>query len=242
MLSQSQSNTSILQNILTTEHSASLARNPPPPEPLNITPLLSNARKNEAIVALTVQNILSPTECRALIARAEHQGYDIALVNTGSGDGVHVPGYRDGQRCIIDDTHFAAQMWERIKLYVPAKYKGRPVVGLNERMRFLKYGPGDKFEAHMDGEYRRADGSGHRTKMTIQLYLNDACEGGATTFLNERAMWRVEGDQEQELKVAVAPKVGQLLVFQHDLVHEGSAVQSGVKYVIRSDVLYGMPE
>ncbi|KAF9333465.1 hypothetical protein BG006_003625 [Podila minutissima] len=243
MFSQSQSNTPILQDILTPEHSAFLAQTPPPPEPLNLTPLLANARKNEPIVALTVQHILSPAECLALIARAEHQGYDIALVNTGSGDGVHIPGYRDGQRCIIDDTHFAAQMWERIKPYLPAKYQGRPVVGLNERMRFLKYGPGDKFEAHMDGEYRRVDGSGHRTKMTVQLYLNDACEGGATTFLDEKAMWRVvDGVEQQELKVAVAPKVGQLLVFQHDLVHEGSVVKSGVKYVIRSDVLYGKPE
>jgi len=231
---------SILQDILTPHHTAHLARTPPPPEPLNITPLLPASRKNLPIVALTVQNILSPAECAALIARSEQQGYDIALVNSGSGTGVHIPGYRDGQRCIIDDTHFAAQLWARIQPYVPAVYQGRPVVGLNERMRFLKYGPGDKFEAHMDGEYRRTDGSGHRTKMTVQFYLNDACEGGATTFLDEKEMWRSVNGVEQEVQqVAVPPRVGQLLVFQHDLVHEGSVVKSGCKYVIRSDVLYG---
>ncbi|KAG0037861.1 hypothetical protein BGZ82_001676 [Podila clonocystis] len=241
MLSQSQPNTSILQDTLAVEHTAALARSPPPPEPLNITPLLSNARKNEPIVALTVQHILSPAECHTLIDRSEQQGYNIALVNTGSSE-VHIPGYRDSQRCIIDDTDFAAKVWERIKPYVPATYEGRPVVGLNERMRFLKYVAGDKFEAHMDGEYRRVDGSGHRTKMTIQLYLNDACEGGATTFLDEKGLWRINGVEQEELKVAVSPKVGQLLVFQHNLVHEGSVVKSGVKYVIRSDVLYGMRE
>ncbi|KAG0332756.1 hypothetical protein BG000_009762 [Podila horticola] len=241
MLSQSQP-TSILQDVLTPEHTAHLTQSPPTPEHLNIAPLLSNVRKNEPIVALTVQHILSPAECLALIARSEQQGYGIALVNTGSGDGVHIPGYRDGKRCIIDDTEFAAQVWARIRPYVPATYEGRPVVGLNERMRFLKYHPGDKFEAHMDGEYRRQDGSGHRTKMTIQLYLNDACEGGATTFLNEKGMWRINGMDQEDLNVAVAPQVGQLLVFQHNLVHEGSVVKSGVKYVIRSDVLYGKPE
>ncbi|KAF8949338.1 hypothetical protein BGZ52_005893 [Haplosporangium bisporale] len=219
---------SILQDILTPHHTAHLSRTPPPPEPLNITPLLPASRKNLPIVALTVQNILSPAECDALIARSETQGYEIALVNSGSAVGIHIPGYRDGQRCIIDDTHFAAQLWARIQPYVPAVYQGRPVVGLNERM------------PHMDGEYRRTDGSGHRTKMTVQFYLNDACEGGATTFLDEKQMWRIEnGVKPEAQQVAVPPRVGQLLVFQHDLVHEGSVVKSGCKYVIRSDVLYG---
>jgi predicted 2-oxoglutarate/Fe(II)-dependent dioxygenase YbiX len=190
-------------------------------------------------VAFTLQDVLTPEECQRLIERSEQVGYDIALVNMGNeGPGVHVPGYRDGQRCIIDDHQIVAELWERVKHHVPAEFKRRPVVGINERLRFLKYGPGDQFQPHMDGEYHRTDGSGQVTKITIQLYLNDQCEGGATTFLEERMAWSASQTGE---KVAVNPKVGQVLVFQHDLVHEGSKVTQGQKYVIRSDILYGPP-
>ncbi len=44
----------------------------------------------------------------------------------------------------------------------------------------------------------------------------------------------------------VSPRAGNVLVFPHggtmgSLVHEGSAVTKGVKYVVRTDVLYGLP-
>jgi hypothetical protein len=44
----------------------------------------------------------------------------------------------------------------------------------------------------------------------------------------------------------VSPITGNVLVFPHgesagSLVHEGSAVTQGVKYVIRTDVLYMIP-
>ncbi|KAF9430314.1 hypothetical protein BGZ94_007401 [Podila epigama] len=248
--SSSSSSSSLLNNILIPKVTTNIVKTPPPPEHLNLKPLLSSRRQLEDIVALTVQNILSAQECQDLIARSESLGYDVALVNSASGQGIHLPGYRDGQRCIVDDIPFAAQLWERIRPYLPAVYQNRPVVGLNERMRFLKYLPGDKFEAHMDGEYRRQDGSNHCTKMTVQFYLNDACEGGATTFLDENGLWKSEMAKKDTttadninavLEVAVPPRVGQILVFQHNLVHEGSPVKAGIKYVIRTDVLYGPP-
>ena len=37
--------------------------------------------------------------------------------------------------------------------------------------------------------------------------------------------------------VSVTPKTGLALLFQHFLLHEGSSVTSGVKYVLRSDVM-----
>ncbi|KAG0346163.1 hypothetical protein BG004_002285 [Podila humilis] len=238
-----------LSGTLTDSYTAALTRNQPLSHPLDLFPLLSNSRQQRAHFnpcAFTVQDILTPQECQALIDRAEstNGGFQVALVNTGpSGRGIHLPGYRDGQRNILDDTEFASKIWDRIKSYVPPTFGHLSVVGLNERMRFLKYSPGDKFEAHMDGEYRRQDGSGDRTKLTIQLYLNEACTGGATSFLDEKAFYSPKGaDLDGAAKLAVHPKVGQLLVFQHDLLHEGSPVLGGVKYVIRSDILYGTPK
>ncbi|GFH20364.1 oxidoreductase-like protein, partial [Haematococcus lacustris] len=66
--------------------------------------------------------------------------------------------------------------------------------------------------------------------------------GGATTFFTPAP------DDSSALDAwAVAPLTGNVLCFPHgdtagSLVHEGSAVTAGVKYVIRTDVLYMLPE
>ena len=78
----------------------------------------------------------------------------------------------------------------------------------------------------MDGVYLRDDKS-EVSKITVQLYLNQSFEGGETTFLG--------GANEKE---AVIPKIGSVLVFEHRLLHEGSILLSGIKYAIRTDVMY----
>ncbi|KAJ3290542.1 hypothetical protein HDU79_003157 [Rhizoclosmatium sp. JEL0117] len=64
--------------------------------------------------------------------------------------------------------------------------------------------------------------------LTLQLYLNVVEEGGETT------MWSDRGDVE----VAVPCEVGKAIVFSHPIEHEGSEVTRGVKYVMRSDIMY----
>ena len=65
-------------------------------------------------------------------------------------------------------------------------------VGLNERMRVLRYQPRQYFAGHFDGSYERRGGNdsggderkGERSFITCQLYLNEEMEGGATRFSN----------------------------------------------------------
>ena len=69
------------------------------------------------------------------------------------------------------------------------------------------------------------------------MYLNEDFEGGWTTFYSPSP---AEGQLEAH---RVEPRAGCVLVFPHggdagSLVHEGSNVARGAKYVIRSDVLY----
>jgi hypothetical protein len=54
------------------------------------------------------------------------------------------------------------------------------------------------------------------------MYLNDNFESGETTFRN----------------LKIKPERGIALIFLHDLYHEGSQVTRGVKYVLRTDVMY----
>ncbi|KAG0252429.1 hypothetical protein BGZ95_006643, partial [Linnemannia exigua] len=99
--------------------------------------------------------------------------------------------------------------------------------------------------------YHRTDGSGEVTKVTVQFYLNSEgdiepggdhleLKGGETTFLSERyGGGKKKMEEREEERVAVSCQAGQTLIFQHDLVHEGSRVLQGVKYVVRGDILYG---
>ncbi len=52
--------------------------------------------------------------------------------------------------------------------------------------------------------------------------------GGATTFL-----------RPGKRRLEVNPKAGSVLIFQHDgLLHEGSVVDAGTKFTVRTDILY----
>lgn len=97
---------------------------------------------------------------------------------------------------------------------------GWPVQGLNSYFRFYRYAPGQRFSWHCDRSFRA-----HRESslLTFMIYLNEGYEGGETRFES----------------MSVASKPGMALVFEHGLLHEGAEVTGGVKYVLRSDVMYG---
>jgi prolyl 4-hydroxylase len=65
---------------------------------------------------------------------------------------------------------------------------------------------------------------GTKSLLTLMVYLNDDFEGGETEF--------------PEQGETIVPRAGTALLFQHMLLHAGKRVRSGVKMVLRSDVLY----
>ena len=97
--------------------------------------------------------------------------------------------------------------------------------------------------------YRRLDEKGKYTddafhgdcysKLTFLVYLNGGFTGGGTTFFLAGKEGRGCIDAR-----SVEPRQGAVLCFPHgdaegSLVHEGSKVEpGGVKYIIRTDVLY----
>ncbi|RHZ02910.1 hypothetical protein DYB26_009301, partial [Aphanomyces astaci] len=150
-----------------------------------------------------------------------------ALLNVGYGRQVLRPDVRNNDRCIIDDVATASIVWDRVRPHLPSTFQGKPVVGVNERLRFLRYYPGQQFKPHCDGSYRRPDGS-EQSYITIQIYLNggDDLEGGDTVIF----------DRDNTIKVHPVP--GRVLIFQHyNVEHSGAPVINGVKYAIRSDIM-----
>lgn len=122
----------------------------------------------------------------------------------------------------------------------------------NERMRFLRYVSGEYFRPHCDGSYETPDHK-ERSYFTLHLYLNNASVltpeevqrmsaeeaesdksalvGGATSFHSP--------SYDPARKLDVLPEAGRILLFQHrDLVHSGDDVVQGVKYTMRTDLMY----
>ncbi|MEZ5419053.1 MAG: 2OG-Fe(II) oxygenase [Vicinamibacterales bacterium] len=168
----------------------------------------------------TIDGVLTASECRDYIEWSETLGYEAASVSLAGG-AVHRPDIRNNARVTVESVDRAAELWRRAAPHIPAMLQGRRAVGLNERLRFYRYGPGQRFSWHTDGCVRRPNGE--ESLLTFMIYLNDNAEGGETRF--EHA--------------AVRPHLGRALVFDHYLAHEGALVTVGQKYVLRSDVMYG---
>jgi predicted 2-oxoglutarate/Fe(II)-dependent dioxygenase YbiX len=176
-----------------------------------------------------LRGVFSRAECARIIQEAEGAGFQA----TG---GDYPPSYRDNDRQVRDDSARAEAVFARIRRFLPERLVDAAgdswrLKGLNPRFRFCRYRGGQRFCIHRDGAH--APSSEERSHLTCMLYLNDSAEfsGGATRYYAERA----EGS---ELLGVVRPEAGTLIVFDHALWHDGEAVASGTKYVMRTDVLY----
>ena len=177
----------------------------------------------------TIENFLSVEQCEQLIAFSESLGFEAATVNTIGGHQM-LPDWRNNTRVMTDDLERAAQLWERLRPFVPETIDGRKAVGVNERLRFYRYDPGRQFDWHSDGCYQR-ETNNERSYLTFMVYLNGGVSGGETSFTDDRVT-----PQFQDF--SVTPMAGVVLVFTHALVHKGEPVAEGRKYVLRTDVMY----
>ena len=178
---------------------------------------------------LALSNVLSPDECHEQITRAQLAGFDAQAYGQRRASDVR-------RRAVRDDANSAAWLWERIaphlppleRFYRPPVEPDPPVsslsafapVGLNPRLRYYRYEPGERFPRHFDIAYEETPT--RRSFLTLIVYLNEEYEGGETRF----------GD------LAVNARAGMAILFPHELRHEGCEVLAGAKCVLRSDVMY----
>lgn len=174
-----------------------------------------------APLVFTLPAVLDADECAAMIAKIDALGPAPAPITTAAGF-IMRPDIRNNTRVMFDDQALAAALFARVAPSVPPRLFGRAAVGVNERFRCYRYAPGQRFASHFDGAYERD--ARERSELTLIVYLNDGFDGGRTSF----PMHGVEA----------IPRAGEALLFQHHLLHEGCTVREGVKYVLRSDVMY----
>lgn len=192
-------------------------------------------------------NVLSAAECKAIIAAGESVGF---LPDTPIREGGDTSVLAHNFYWIVD-TAFHDKLWSRLSPFVPASVNGRLSRGLNRRFRVYRYVPGAEYRCHIDGAWPpsgiRPDdtyvyddspaGKKRSSLFTFLLYLNDEFEGGETTFFMPSP---VEGRLNA---YPVQPVMGGVAVFPHGeargaLLHEGTSVREGAKYIIRTDIEY----
>jgi len=165
----------------------------------------------------TIPDVYTQSECADFIRRIDGSAPQLATNN---------PSYRDQDRVIVDDVEVADDLFRRLRPHLPGQLGSFRLVGLNERIRFYRYTSGQRFTEHMDHWYRPSPR--RITLHTVLAYFNEDFEGGETRFT-------------EQLAEVIYPKPGLIAVFQHKVRHEGCPVRSGIKYAMRTDVIFEAP-
>jgi predicted 2-oxoglutarate/Fe(II)-dependent dioxygenase YbiX len=187
-----------------------------------------------------VRGLLAPAECRRLVAVAAAHGFTHAGLAVGD-DVYRVDrAVRTNGRVVLDAPALAAVLDARLRSTVDQRHERRVYVGVNPRLRVYEYRAGQYFRPHVDVRTRVAAGE---TRFSVVAYLSAEFEGGATRFFEakDRARRRGRGrarKRDNRVRFALRPLVGDAVVFDHGLLHEGAAVTAGVKYAVRTDLVY----
>jgi hypothetical protein len=138
-------------------------------------------------------------------------------------------------RILTENKEISDEIYKRIFLYLPEYYiddfgdKWYPK-GCNTMIRAIKYTNNCYFDYHNDGyqdfKYNK------KTMASVTLTLNTVHknQGGATVV--------IDGDEKFHT-IHVQPIVGNVFIIEisNGPEHKGEMLQSGVKYILRSDVV-----
>ena len=187
-----------------------------------------------------LHNVLSPAECRQFRLITDTLGYHTdAPVSLP-----HSVRHMANLNWVVDDQICEA-VFARCQPQLTDHIGGAPSLGLNARFRFYRYQAGDYFKPHTDGSWPgsravdgclQADAFGDRwSQLTFLLFLSDDFEGGHTRFYPDGL--------EGEAFPGRTP-LGSALCFPHgghpqQSIHAGETVRRGIKYIIRTEILYG---
>ncbi|KAH3682826.1 hypothetical protein WICPIJ_006201 [Wickerhamomyces pijperi] len=150
---------------------------------------------------------------------------------------------RFNDRISITDEISAANLWTHLQsLLLESSYNEsitsefQQAKGLNPNLRVYRYEKGHHFEKHYDESVKVSTSNlKGQTKWTLLIYLTGGDEllGGDTIFYDEMVKGKAH--------IRVHPEPGLALLHKHGddcLLHEAEVVKKGVKWVLRSDVVF----
>ncbi len=202
--------------------------------------------------AFQLLHLFTRDECRRFIETTERLGYT-------QDASVSLPrNVRRNENLVwVADETTHDIIWERCKTLLHDSsgiFNGKKALGLNKRFRFYKYAEGDFFRPHTDGSWPGsrmvgnrlvADAYGDRlSRMSFLVLLNEAFTGGATAFYVDSNDPAKPAKRDQDVNIAaVRTPEGGALCFPHGThplhcLHSSEVILSGVKYIIRTDLLF----
>ncbi|KAG5653211.1 hypothetical protein H0H81_001688 [Sphagnurus paluster] len=199
--------------------------------------------------AFIINDVFEDVECRCLVDAAEKLG--LLPDEPIAGSATQLSSVLAHNLIWLADTEFLTTLYSRIVPHLPQSIHGGAVKGINARFRLYRYRPGALYRPHIDGAWPASALDETTTppsyiydsdptvysRLTLLIYLNDDFEGGCTTFFLPSP---TQGILEAR---PVKPRTGTVCIFPHgaakgSLLHEGSGVTQGEKYVIRTEILY----
>ncbi|KAF5330614.1 hypothetical protein D9619_006000 [Psilocybe cf. subviscida] len=192
---------------------------------------------------LLIDDLLTPAECKSFVKFIDSLPLELTpQKKRGEAERVN-------QRFSVSSLDFAQRMHALITPHLPsfpyptsvrrlpaATDQPRLPQSCNSNIRVYKYSPGQYFGPHYDDSVRDPL-TGAKSEWTLLIYLTgmeDGVEGGETLFYKDE-----RGKPRQTLVPAL--KRGTALLHRHGqecMLHEGSPVLKGTKYVLRSDLMF----
>lgn len=196
---------------------------------------------------LIIRHFLSTGTCKSFIS------YFATLPLVPSPPAGRNEATRTNFRFAVEDPTFAVRLFkDAVLAAVTGSWTvkiGKRVLecrGLHSNIRIYRYDEGTFFGPHYDSSTRDSV-TGGISYWTLLVYLTgheDGVEGGETTFYQRggKAASRGMGRDSDAGVVAVSPERGMALLHRHGgsdcLLHEGRRVTKGIKWVLRSDVVF----
>ncbi|KZT26274.1 hypothetical protein NEOLEDRAFT_1241144 [Neolentinus lepideus HHB14362 ss-1] len=190
---------------------------------------------------LLLDNFLTHEECKRYIAFIDSLPLELTPPKK-KGEAERV-----NYRISITSQQFAQDLYDAISPHLPQfpypsfdrrarEGISRPIHSLNSNIRLYKYTANQYFGPHYDDSVQDPQ-TGAKSEWTLLVYLSgveDSVEGGETLFYKEQ-----KGKPTQ----TVVPPLnrGTALLHRHGqecMLHEGSPVRKGTKYVLRSDLMF----
>jgi prolyl 4-hydroxylase len=177
-----------------------------------------------------ITGVLSAAECQQLISRGQEQGFEPAKVNH-YGEQEMMSHVRNNDRVEFDDSILATNLLVKLANALvsdfPYSFDDKSFAKVGAHFRMYRYVPGQYFKTHKDGSFKYGP---HESEITALFYLNDV-HGGETVLMPY-------GLSQEWAHLSIQPRAGDVLLFEHNVWHEGRQVTSGEKYVLRTDLFY----
>lgn len=201
-----------------------------------------------------INNAFSKEEINWLLLQSEQDNW-----KTANNYGKYEEGLSEEQslRTSLYNENLAQCIFKRITKHVPhlkINYNNERILnnklvwsisGINPLMRYIRYSNEQQLIAHYDDTYQYHENK--KTLMTVVIYLEDS--PALTRFILDpqsaiEEKYRNYQDHDAlgiESLLDIPAKAGQILIFDHRILHDATSPNNIRKTIIRTDVIFEAP-